>query len=321
MSAEEEGAGVLAGLILDLETERQAEGDEQADRLADVLPGVGGTPRPARGPPRRGGMAPLVILALLVALDGLASTAMNSLAPDMARTLGVSAGAMVALAAMSGIAVVLASLPMGWLADRRRRGGVIGVVTLVFAVLVVVAGFATTTLTVFLARVGLDRCADELPVQGSLLADQYPIRSRGRVWASMSMAGGIGVALSPLLVVVADIAGAATDGSGRSWSSPCPSRSWPSSPSCLPEPDRGRQENQDNLRRRRGRPGGLETDRHGRRPPPAHPDLDPAGLVLPGRRRVWPVHRARRPASSCASTTASVRSGVARPWPSAPWPH
>ncbi len=72
---------------------------------------------------------------------------------------------------------------------------------LVFSVLVMVAGLVTTRLTLFLARVGGGVArSDELPVQGSLLADQYPIGTRGRIWASMSMAGRLGVALSPLLV-------------------------------------------------------------------------------------------------------------------------
>ncbi len=85
---------------------------------------------------------------------------------------------MVALCAVSGIVVVLASLPMGWLADRRRRAPVIGWAGLVFAVLVAVAGLATTTLTAFAARVGLGAAqADDLPVQGTLHG--RPVRHAG----------------------------------------------------------------------------------------------------------------------------------------------
>ncbi len=247
MSAEDEDAGALAGLILDLVTERQAEKDDQADLPSDVIPGVGGQDQTLRDALRLGGGFTLVVLALLVALDELASTAMNTLAPDMARTLGVSAGAMVALTAMSGIVVVLASLPMGWLADRRRRGGVIAWASLIFAVLVLIAGFATTTLTVLLARLGLGAArSDELPVQGSLIADQYPIRTRGRVWAAMSMAGRLAVALSPLLV--AGVAAIAGGSHGWQWAFlviAVPSAIVAIIAFRLPEPRRGQQENED----------------------------------------------------------------------------
>ncbi len=247
MSAEDEGAGALAGLILELETERQAEGEDQAERPADVLPGVGGSDVGLRQALRSGGGLTLAVLALLAALDELASTAMNILAPDMARTLNVSAGALVALSAMSGVVVVLAALPMGWLADRRRRGGVIGWVGLTAAVLVAVAGFATTTLTVLLARVGLGAArAGELPVQGTLLADQYALRARGRVFASTAMAGRLAVALSPLLVGAA----VAVVGGGHGWQwlfliIAVPAAVLSVIALRLPEPARGGQEDQD----------------------------------------------------------------------------
>jgi ABC-type branched-subunit amino acid transport system ATPase component/predicted MFS family arabinose efflux permease len=202
VSAEDERVGALAGAILDLEAERQAEGgDEPSAAPVRALPGVGDDERNLGDALRLGGRATLVVLALLVALDELASSALSTLAPDMARTIHVSASAMVAGSAVAGLVVGLASVPMGVLADRRRRGRIVGWASLVFAILVLLAGVATTALTLLLARVGLGVArSDELPVQGSLLADQYPIGARGRVWASLSMTGRLAVALSPLLV-------------------------------------------------------------------------------------------------------------------------
>ena len=95
MSAEEERAGALAEAILELEAERQAEGDEHLELTDDVLPGVGDQELTLRQALAIGGAFTFVIVALLVAVDGLASSAFATLAPDMARTIGLSASATV----------------------------------------------------------------------------------------------------------------------------------------------------------------------------------------------------------------------------------
>jgi ABC-type branched-subunit amino acid transport system ATPase component/predicted MFS family arabinose efflux permease len=249
VSAEEERVGALAGAILDLEAERQAEGEEQAHRPERELPGVGGDELVLGDALRIGGRFTLVVLALLVALDELASSALSTLAPDMARTIHATASAMVAMSAVSGLVVALASVPLGVLADRHRRGGIIGWASLVSSLLVLVAGVATTGLTILLARVGLGVArSDELPVQGSLLADQYPIGTRGRVWASLSMAGRLAVALSPLLV--GGVAALAGGSHGWQWAFlviAIPAAVVAVVAFRLPEPRRGQYEKQDLL--------------------------------------------------------------------------
>lgn len=63
------------------------------------------------------------------------------------------------------------------------------------------SGMVTTALTLFLARLGVGVAkSNQLPVQGSLVADQYPIGARGRIFASITIAGRFTGTLSPLLV-------------------------------------------------------------------------------------------------------------------------
>ena len=209
MSADEERAGALAEAILDLEAERQAQGDEHAGRSDDVLPGVGDQELTFTDALSVGGAFTFVVIALLVAVDGLAFTAFATLAPDAARTLGLSAASMVAISAVSGALVALGSVPLGWVADRRRRSPIVAWASIVVAALVMVSGLAATGLTLLLGQLGVGVArANELPVQGSLLSDQYPIVTRGRTWSWVTVAGRVAAAVGALVVAaVASLVG------------------------------------------------------------------------------------------------------------------
>ena len=248
MSAEDEHVGALAGAILDLESERHVAGEgETPESIDERLPGVGDEEQTLGEALRVGGSFTVVVLALLVGLNELASTALATLAPDMARTIRVSPAGLVATSAASGAVVALASVPLGWTGDRRRRGPIVAWASLVFAVLSVLAGLATSGATILLARVGSGVArSDELPVQGSLLADQYPIGARGRVWAVLAMAGRVAVALSPL--VVGGVAAVAGGGHGWQWAFlviAVPTAVVAVVAFRLPEPQRGRYERAD----------------------------------------------------------------------------
>ena len=68
----------------------------------------------------------------------------------------------------------------------------------------------------FWARLGVGVAkANTLPVHGSMIADTYPIGARGRVSASMAMAGRLAATLSP--VIVAGIASLAGGDNGWRW--------------------------------------------------------------------------------------------------------
>ena len=121
----EERSGGLAGTFLDLEAERQQATRTGRELADDVLPGVGEGAMTLRQALARGGAVTFATLAALVALDELESATMGTLAPDIRDTLGISDGAMVFIVAASAAFLVLGALPMGWLADRYRRGRII----------------------------------------------------------------------------------------------------------------------------------------------------------------------------------------------------
>jgi ABC-type branched-subunit amino acid transport system ATPase component/predicted MFS family arabinose efflux permease len=248
MADQSPNAASLAGTILDLEAERTSAAD-RVELPEDVLPGVGDESLTLAEALQIGGRFSFGLIAVLVALDELESSALSTLAPDIRRSLGVSAGVMVFIGAASGAFLVLGSVPMGWLADRYRRGPIIAWASLAFSLMVMLSGLVTSAFTLFLARLGAGVAkSNQLPVQGSLIADQYPIGARGRIYASISIAGRITGTLSPLLV--GGIAVLAGGSAGWRWafiilSVPSAFAAWWAFR--LPEPPRGQYEKIDVL--------------------------------------------------------------------------
>ena len=194
-------AGDLADAILILDDERGAAPAEEVVFADDLLPGVGDEELPLREGLRQGGWFVFVVLLLIAAFDELESAALSVLAPDIQATFGISTGAIVFISATAGAFLVLGSLPMGYLADRVRRGPVIGGASVLFAAMVCCSGLAVNAFGLFLARVGVGVSKSaNLPVHTSLLADTYPIATRGRVGASIAAAGRVVGTISPLLV-------------------------------------------------------------------------------------------------------------------------
>jgi ABC-type branched-subunit amino acid transport system ATPase component/predicted MFS family arabinose efflux permease len=203
-------ASALAATILELEAERQEEG-RRVELPDDVLPGVGDQDLDLRAGLRTGGAFTFFVLAMLTAFDELEVAALSILAPDIRDTLGVSDGTIVFISASAGGFLVLGAMPMGWLGDRFRRGPIIAWSSLLFAAMVMFSGLVANAFQLFLARFGVGVAkANQIPVHGSLLADQYPIGVRGRIAAAMGMAGRLTGTLSPLLVGgIAALAGGA----------------------------------------------------------------------------------------------------------------
>jgi len=211
-----DAVGALAGAILDLEEERKTAADQRVVMPDDVLPGVGDAELSLGDGLRIGGTFTFAMVALLVALDELESSALSTLAPDIANTLNISDGVIVFISAAAGGFIVLGAMPMGWLADRYKRGRIIAWATLVFSAMVMLSGLAVNGLALFFARMGVGVAkSNQLPVQGSLLADAYPIGTRGRIGASVAVAGRITGTLSPLLV--GGIAALAGGSAGWRW--------------------------------------------------------------------------------------------------------
>nr|WP_194903897.1 ATP-binding protein [Catenulispora rubra] len=240
-------AAGLAARLIEAEAERrarQADGRREALFADELLPGVGGETVSLRQGLAAGGLATFLTLTVLAAFDNLESATLGVLAPDIRRAFHVSNGVIVFISAASGAFLVLGALPMGWLADRFRRGRVAGIAGLVFSSMVVASGLAANVFLLFLARFGVGVAkASTLPVHGSMVADAYPIGIRGRLAAISGMAGSIVGALSPLAVGGL----AAWAGGSNGWRVPFLILGLPAAVVAvlalrLPEPRRGQQE-------------------------------------------------------------------------------
>ena len=198
---------VTAGLVqavLDAEAERRAE-QEAATRevlFADeLLPGVGGEEISLREGIVRGGTFAFVMLVLLQSFDELEAATLSMLAPNIRDSFHVGDGAIDFISAASGAFLVLGALPMGWLADRFRRAPIIGWATAFFSLMVFACGLAVNAFSLFWSRFGVGIAkSNALPVQGSLIADTYPISVRGRVNAAIAGAARLAGVLSPAVV-------------------------------------------------------------------------------------------------------------------------
>jgi ABC-type branched-subunit amino acid transport system ATPase component/predicted MFS family arabinose efflux permease len=200
VAPDSEVVGDLAGTILELEEERQTADDAPAVATAD-LPGVGRPEVSLAEAFRTGGKATFFTLASLVALDNLSSATLGTLAPDIRDTLHISSGAVVFISAASGAFLIFGAVPMGWLADHCRRSKVIAWASVIFGVAVALSGLAINALTLFLSRMaaGVTQ-SNQFAVQGPLVADQYPIEVRGRIFTGITLSGSVAQTLSPVLV-------------------------------------------------------------------------------------------------------------------------
>ena len=208
---DEDSVASLTGRVLDEEAARQSASGGQREVVFadDLLPGVGDEEMSLRSGIAKGGSFTFIVLLILNSLDELETAALTILAPNIRDTFGVSDGVITFVASASGAFIVLGALPLGYLADRYRRGRIIGVASLTWTAFVVLTGFAANAFMMFWARFGVGIAkSNTLPVHGSLIADTYPIGVRGRLAAISAMSARSVGAISPLLVgAIAVIAG------------------------------------------------------------------------------------------------------------------
>jgi MFS family permease len=192
----------LAQAVVDSSTERQRAERTEGILLPDaLLPGTREVHTSLREGLQKVGVRTFTILLIIVTLDNLQSSGLAVLAPNIQASLHVSSGVIVFVSGISGGFLVLGIVPLGWLADRVRRGPIVGVATLVFGLMVFATGVASNIFLFFLARFGAGISqASTQTVHTSLLADTYPIGLRGRISAGMSIGSGAATALSPVLV-------------------------------------------------------------------------------------------------------------------------
>ncbi len=257
-SAPSTHASALTAAVLDEEAARQA---GQAERSADVvfaddlLPGVGGEEMPLKEGLRKGGFYTFFVLLLLNSLDELEQSAINILGPDIAETFGVSDGTITFISTASVAFFVLGAGPMGWLADRMRRGPIVGTASLAFGFFAFLSGAAVNAFMLCVARffTGISK-ANTITVHSTLLADTYPIATRGRMYATNAGVGRVFSAASPILVGgIAAIAGGVAGWRWAYFMLGIPVAVLGVAAFFIPEPERGQWEKRDVLG------GGLDT--------------------------------------------------------------
>ncbi len=202
-------AARLSASLLDPDTDRaEARTEVLPD---DLLPGANAEAISLGEVVRRGGVSTLVVLVGLRLLDSLEGQAFAVLSPDIQAGLGLSDTALGAVAGLGAAIFVLAALPLGYLADRRRRTTIAAVCAAVAAGFTLATGLVVAVWQLALARfgVGIGK-ASLLPVHNSLLADRYPVAGRARVFAAHNLAAPAAAVLGPVLVGgLAAIAGGA----------------------------------------------------------------------------------------------------------------
>ncbi len=207
----------------DLTAQVLADEDRQAEqRVArattvlpdDLLPGVGGEDMSLREALRRSGWSTVVTIGLAGALIGFDNTAVAVLGPDIQDTLGASDAVMGAIAGAGGVLFLVGSVPISSLADRLPRLRIAAACVAVWSVLIALTGTVQNAFSLFMARLGAGLAQSyDLPVNGPVLIDTYPIEARARVFGlSFSFQLG-GLIVAPLLV------GGITEaiGGGEAW--------------------------------------------------------------------------------------------------------
>ncbi len=241
-------AAALATAVLTHEEDRKrTERSQQSVVLPDdLLPGVGGESMSVREAVDLGGRSMLVVLFLLNVIDGFDGAAMAVLAPDIKESLDISNTVLAAVGAATGLLFLLAAMPISSLADRSRRTTIGAVSMGAWSVFVACTAFVQNAAGLFVVRMGAGLSqAHNIPIDGSLLSDTYPIAARGRVFAAHALANPVGAALGPLTVGAI----AALVGGDEGWRAaflliPIPAAILAVALAFVPEPPRGRYERQ-----------------------------------------------------------------------------
>lgn len=207
----------LTSVIFEEENTRlEADRADEAVLPDELLPGVGaGETMSLRTGLRTGGLAMVALLLVLTLIEEFDRVAMLVLGPDIQDSLHVSDTVLLGLLSFGGVVLVLATLPMAWLADRHSRTKVLAGATALWAVFAALTGSVANSFQMGLARAGTGiGAAARIPISPSLIADQYPIGVRTRMFAAEALGRPLGQVIGPFLVgLIVLIAG----GEGSDW--------------------------------------------------------------------------------------------------------
>ena len=203
-------AAALAGQVMQEEQSRQEANAAQQFLLPDdLLPGMSGDAMGMGEALRTGGVTMIVLLTLLLVFESADQVAVQVLGPDIQKTLNISDTVLTGLASFGGVVLVLATLPLAWLADRFRRTHVVGVAAIVWAGFAALGGLVTNPFQMALCRGGTGLGASAtIPISPTIIADQYPIEARTRMLALESLGRPLGYVIGPFIAgSIAAIAG------------------------------------------------------------------------------------------------------------------
>jgi len=209
-------AAASTASVLDEEAARQAAQAARSEEVLfadELLPGVGSEEMTLREGLRKGGPYTFGALLALNSLDELEASIVRLLGPEIGETFNISDGTVTAISGASLVFLLLGGGPLGYLADRMRRGPLVGIASAVFAVFSVLSGLAVNAFMFFWTRVfvGLSR-ANTATVHPSLLADTYPVAIRGRLFALTAGTGRVFDSIAPLAAAAIALAAGGTEG-------------------------------------------------------------------------------------------------------------
>ena len=184
---EETDAAALTAVVLREEESRQAPRPRPKPASScptTSCPGVGGDAMPMREGLRVGGLTMIISLLLVAVIETFDQVALQVLAPDIQRSLDVSKTTLQGLTSFGGVVLVLATLPFAWLADRYVRTRILAGATFIWAVFMALTGAVNNAVAMAFVRAGAGFGASaRIPISPSLIADQYPIGVRTRMFA------------------------------------------------------------------------------------------------------------------------------------------
>ena len=203
MSDPNDAAALTAVVLDEEEARRRAQAEAEAGELLpdDLLPGVGGPPMRLRAGLASGGYVMIFALLLVSMIETLDQVALQVLAPDIQRTLDVDKTTLQGLISLGGVVLVVATLPFAWLADRYVRTRILAAATFVWAAFMALTGFVTTGLQMAVVRAGAGFGGSaRIPITPALIADQYPIDVRTRMFAMENLGRPAGLVVGPFFV-------------------------------------------------------------------------------------------------------------------------
>ena len=141
---------------------------------------------------------PLGLLLTLNFVDEFDVRAFATLSPEIIDAFGLTNTSYGIIFAFTTVLVLLTGLPIGFVGDRLPRVKLVAVAAVLWSLMSVLTGLATTVVVLVLARLGsgMGRVFNET-IHTSLLTDYYPQHIHGRVFSIHREGNPIGAFIGP----------------------------------------------------------------------------------------------------------------------------